>query len=78
MLIRLISVISLILFMLLMLSGANIDIALYRSMIVFMSLFAVIYITIFLLNVVKENHSENMTMSSSGSGGGNTKAKGEH
>ena len=78
MLIRLISVISLILFMLLMLSGANVDIALYRSMIVFMSLFAVIYITIFLLNVVKENHSDNMTMSSSGSSGGNTKAKGEH
>lgn len=76
MLIRLISVISLILFMLLMLSGANIDIALYRSMIVFMSLFAVIYITIFLLNVVKENQSENMTMS--GSTGGNTKAKGDH
>lgn len=75
MLIRLITVISLILFMLLMLSGAQVDIALYRSILAFLSLFALMYITIFLLNIVKENNSDNMTMS--GSGGGNTKSSGE-
>lgn len=75
MLIRLITVISLILFMLLMLSGAKIDVALYRSLLVFMSLFAVIYLSIFLLNIVKDNNSE--TMSMSGSGGGNSKNKGD-
>ncbi len=76
MLIRLITVISLIVFLLLLLSGANLDVAIYRSMVSFMSLFAVVYLTIFLLNVVKDNNSDSMTMSGSG-GGGNTEAKGD-
>lgn len=76
MLIRLITVISLILFMLLMLSGAEVDVALYRSLLVFVSLFAVIYLSIFLLNVVKENNSESMTIS--GSSSGNSKTKGDN
>jgi hypothetical protein len=77
MLMRLITVISLIVFLLLLLSGAQLDVAIYRSMVSFMSLFAVVYLTIFLLNVVKDNNSDNMTMSGSG-GGGNTKSKGEN
>lgn len=76
MLMRLITVISLIVFLLLLLSGAQLDVAIYRSMVSFMSLFAVVYLTIFLLNVVKDNNSDNMTVS--GSGGGNTKPEGEN
>lgn len=56
MLLRLITVISLILFMLLLISGTQIDVALYRSILVFMVLFSVVYVSIFLLNVVKDNH----------------------
>lgn len=75
MLIRLITVISLIVFLLLLLSGANLDVAIYRSTVSFMSLFAVVYLTIFLLNVVKDNNSDNMTIS--GSGGGNSESQGD-
>ena len=57
MLLRLITVISLILFMLLLISGTQIDVALYRSILVFMILFSVVYVSIFLLNVIKDNHS---------------------
>lgn len=53
MLIRLITVISLFKFMLLLISGTNPDVALYRSILVFMILFAVIYFGIFFLNVIK-------------------------
>lgn len=55
MLFRLITVISLILFMLLLISGVQLDVALYRSLLVFLALFAVMYLSIFLLNVVREN-----------------------
>ena len=58
MLLRLISVISLILFMLLLISGTQIDVALYRSILVFMILFSVVYVSIFLLNVIKDNHNQ--------------------
>lgn len=75
MLIRLITVISLILFMLLMISGVNIEVALYRSMLAFMILFAVVYISIFLLNVLREDQdSEGMSMPNSGK---TSKANGE-
>lgn len=67
MLIRLITVISLILFMLLMISGVNIEVALYRSMLAFMILFAVVYISIFLLNVLREDQdSDGLSMPNSG------------
>lgn len=66
MLLRLITIISLILFMLLMISGVNIDVALYRSLLVFMILFAVVYIAIFLLNVLRGEESDGMTMHNSG------------
>lgn len=55
MLLRLITVIALFLFMLLLISGTPIDVALYRSLLVFLVLFAVVYVSIFLLNVVKDN-----------------------
>jgi hypothetical protein len=53
MLIRLISVISLFQFMLLLLSGADTSEALYRSILVFTILFAVVYLGIFFLNIIR-------------------------
>jgi hypothetical protein len=41
--------------MLLLISGVHIDVALYRSMLVFIGLFAIMYLSIFLLNVVRES-----------------------
>ncbi len=55
MLIRLISVISLTNFMLLMISGVSTQTAIYRSILIFLVLFAVVYLTIFFLNVIKES-----------------------
>lgn len=55
MLLRLITVISLIQFILLMISGTDINVALYRSILVFMVLFTVVYLAIFCLNIIQEN-----------------------
>ncbi len=55
MLLRLISVISLFKFMLLLISGTAPAVALYRSIIVFMILFTVVYLGIFFLNIIREN-----------------------
>lgn len=55
MLIRLISVISLTNFMLLMIAGMSVQIAIYRSVLIFLVLFAIVYLSIFFLNVIKEN-----------------------
>ena len=55
MLLRLISIISLIQFMLLMIYGMDINVALYRSLLVFMILFTVVYLAIFFLNIIREN-----------------------
>lgn len=64
MLIRLITVISLFKFMLLLISGTNPDVALYRSILVFMILFAVIYLGIFFLNIIRSGQgSEGSTVS---------------
>ena len=76
MLIRLITVISLILFMLLMISGVNIDVALYRSILVFMILFSIVYISIFLLNVLRDN--ENADGLNSPNSSNTSKATGEN
>ena len=54
MLLRLISVISLINFLLLMVSGMDIGTAVHRSLIVFMLLFTVVYLTIFFINIIKD------------------------
>lgn len=55
MLLRLITVISLINFLLLMVSGMDIGTAVHRSLIVFMLLFTVVYLTIFFINIIKDN-----------------------
>lgn len=55
MLLRLVAVISLIQFLLLMISGENINIALYRSLLVFLILFSIVYLSIFLLNIIQDN-----------------------
>ena len=55
MLLRLISIISLIQFMLLMIYGMDINVALYRSLLVFMILFTVVYLAIFFLNIIRDN-----------------------
>ncbi|MTI86469.1 MAG: hypothetical protein FH748_00720 [Balneolaceae bacterium] len=75
MLLRLITVISLILFMLLMISGVNIDVALYRSMLAFMVLFAVVYLAIFMLNVLRQ---DNKPKHATASHSRNSKAEGEN
>lgn len=67
MLLRLITVISLILFLLLMISGAKVELALYRSLLAFMILFSVVYMAIFFLNIVKgevNKDDSNMSVSS--------------
>jgi cell division protein FtsI/penicillin-binding protein 2 len=53
MLLRLVSVISLIQFLLLMVSGESINTALYRSLLVFLILFSLVYLSIFLLNIIQ-------------------------
>lgn len=55
MLLRLVTVISLIQFLLLMISGESINIALYRSLLVFLILFSLVYLSIFLLNIIQDN-----------------------
>lgn len=55
MLLRIITVISLIQFLLLMISGESINIALYRSLLAFLILFSLVYISMFLINIIQEN-----------------------
>lgn len=64
MLLRLITAISLIQFILLMVSGAAINTALYRSLLVFMILFVVVYLSVFFLNIIQQNpKAENPSLS---------------
>jgi len=79
MLIRLISVISLFQFMLLLISGSSTDVALYRSILVFMILFGVVYFGIFFLNVIRDGsgNSEGATVPNmKGSGNNQNKKEG--
>lgn len=62
MLIRIISVISLIQFLLLMVSGSSLNTALYRSLMVFLVLFSVVYIATFFMNII---HKKNETATDS-------------
>ena len=55
MLIRLIGVISLINFILLMISGSDLNMAVYKSLLIFLILFSVVYLTIFFLNVIRQD-----------------------
>lgn len=57
MLLRIIAIISLIQFLLLLVSGESINIALYRSLLVFLIMFSLVYIAIFMLNIIQENSS---------------------
>lgn len=59
MLLKLITVISLINFLLLMISGMDIGAAVHRSLIVFMLLFTVVYLTIFFINIIKDSSDSN-------------------
>ncbi|SHG14291.1 hypothetical protein SAMN05443144_12016 [Fodinibius roseus] len=61
MLLRLVTVISLIQFLLLMISGESINIALYRSLLVFLILFSLVYLSIFLLNIIQDNKTVSNT-----------------
>jgi hypothetical protein len=40
-----------------MVSGESINIALYRSLLVFLILFSLVYISMFLLNIIQENNN---------------------
>lgn len=55
MLLRIIAIISLITFLLLTVSGESLNIALHRSLLVFLILFSLVYLSIFLLNVIQQN-----------------------
>ena len=67
MLLRLITAISLLLFALLLMGGQQIDQALYRSVLVFLMLFAAIYVSIFFINIIRET-GDSATSASSASG----------
>ncbi|MCH8557598.1 MAG: hypothetical protein LAT84_07250 [Balneolia bacterium] len=81
MLLRLITVISLITLLLLLISGAEINVAIYRSLLVFLVLFTIMYLTIFLTNVIKENpdskdgSSSTPSVSAAGNAGTSTNEK---
>jgi phosphoglycerol transferase MdoB-like AlkP superfamily enzyme len=68
MLIRLISVISLFQFMLLLLSGTDTSTALYRSILVFTVLFAVVYLGIFFLNIIRGSSMQPQTSTADSKG----------
>ena len=74
MLLRIIAVISLIQFLLLMVSGKSINMAMYRSLLVFLILFSLVYISMFLLNIVQEKSS---AMSNNSTGGGSKDSQSE-
>lgn len=82
MLIRLISVISLFQFMLLLLSGTDTSEALYRSILVFTILFAVVYLGIFFLNIIRGSSAQTQSASSDVNGNESnkkqTKTEGSH
>ncbi|MDG5766731.1 hypothetical protein QA596_04565 [Balneolales bacterium ANBcel1] len=80
MLLRLITAISLLVFALLLMSGTQIDMALYRSLVVFLILFAGAYLTIFFLNVMQESNHTKASPPATASGnnkGGSEKNSGE-
>lgn len=44
-----------------MISGESINIALYRSLLVFLILFSLVYLSIFLLNIIQDNKTVSNT-----------------
>lgn len=57
-----------------MVSGESINIALYRSLLVFLILFSLVYISMFLLNIVQGNNKA-MTEGSTAAEGNKTQNK---
>jgi cell division protein FtsI/penicillin-binding protein 2 len=41
-----------------MISGMNINVALYRSILVFMILFTVVYLSVFFLNIIQDKNAK--------------------
>lgn len=76
MLLRIIAIISLIQFLLLMIGGESINTALYRSLLVFLILFSVVYISMFLINIIQEN-TEAMSKSSTATESSNKNKSGD-
>ena len=57
MILTIILIISLVTFALLLLTGLTISMALYRSLLVFMILFAVFYFSMYMIKLIRENNS---------------------
>ncbi|MBK98774.1 MAG: hypothetical protein CL672_08315 [Balneola sp.] len=57
MILTIILIISLVTFALLLLAGLTISMALYRSLLVFMILFAVFYFSMYMIKLIRENNS---------------------
>ena len=57
MILTIILIISLVTFALLLLAGLTIAMALYRSLLVFMILFAVFYFSMYMIKLIRENNS---------------------
>lgn len=70
MLLRLISAISLLVFALQLMSGSAIEAALYRSLLVFLALFASIYLTLFFINIVQSSNTRRASTPAQTSGTG--------
>ncbi len=66
MLIRLIIAIALLFFSLLLMAGLSVDQALYRSILAFLVLFAGLYTSIFLINIIREISHRHETSASVG------------
>ena len=57
MILTIILIISLVTFALLLLAGLTFSMALYRSLLVFMILFAVFYFSMYMIKLIRENNS---------------------
>ncbi len=69
MLTQLIAVIALFVFLLMLLSGAQMEEALYRSIVVYVVLFTGVYLATFLLNMIRETPDSSGELSSVAAGG---------
>lgn len=73
MLLRLIAAISLLVFALLLMAGAQIDLALYRTLIVFLVLFAGVYLSLFFINIIQISPDSKASATSAGTATGKNK-----
>ncbi len=77
MLLRLISAIALLFFALQLISGSQIDEALYRGLIVFLLLFAGIYLSIYFINIIQSSSGKKTATPSLTPGNTNNKNTGQ-